>query len=131
MKKFLTAVFALVLLTAATVHAEIKIYTGVGEYLVTNENVDFAKNQAEILAERNILDQVCIYVKGDSTMINNELDNDDVISISAGILRVTNTKFSIDDDADGLFVKAFVTAQIDTDELKNLLEQAIAQRHGK
>lgn len=129
MKKFLAAVFALVLLTA-TVHAETKTYTGNGEYLMTNETIDFAKKQAVLSAERNILDQVCVYVKANATAIDNELDNDEVISISAGILRVTDTKFSVDDNADGLLVKAIVTAQVDIDELKTLLERAIAQRRG-
>ena len=131
MKKFFAAVFALVLLTAATVHAETKTYTGNGEYLMTDETIDFAKKQAELSAERNILDQICVYVKGNSTTIDNELDNDEVITISAGILHVTDTKFSVDDNADGLLVKAIVTAQVDTDELETLLEQAIAQRRGK
>ena len=61
-------------------------------------------------------------------MIDNELDDDEVITISAGILRVTDTKFSIEDDADGLLVKAFVTAEIDTDELETLLERETNNR---
>ena len=64
-------------------------------------------------------------------MIDNELDDDEVITISAGILRVTDTKFSIEDDIDGLLVKAFVTAEIDTDELETLLEQEINNRAAK
>ena len=126
MKKFFATIFALILLTA-TAYAEIKTYTGNGEYLMSEENVDFAKSRAAINAERNILDQVCVYVKGQSSMIDNELDNDEVISISAGILHVTDTKFKIVDDADGILVKATVTAQVDIDELEILLKQAIAE----
>ena len=126
MKNFLATVFALILLTA-TAHAEIKTYTGNGEYLMSEENVDFAKSRAAINAERNILDQVCVYVKGQSSMIDNELDNDEVISISAGILHVTDTKYQMLDDADGILVKATVTAQVDIDELETLLKQAIAE----
>ena len=127
MKKFFATIFALILLTA-TAYAEIKTYTGNGEYLMTEENVDFAKSRAAINAERNILDQVCVYVKGQSSMIDNELDNDEVISISAGILHVTDTKYQMLDDADGILVKATVTAQVDIDELETLLKQAIAER---
>ena len=128
MKKFFATIFALILLTVSIAHAEIKTYTGNGEYLMSEENVDFAKSRAAINAERNILDQVCVYVKGQSSMIDNELDNDEVISISAGILHVTDTKYQMLDDADGILVKATVTAQVDIDELETLLKQAIAER---
>lgn len=128
MKKFLTALFAIVLLSASIAHAEIKTYTGDGEYLLTDETVDFAKNQAELSAQRRILDQVCVYVKGDSSLIDNELDYDEVIQICAGILHVTDTDFKIIEDADGILVKAVVTAEVDIDELETLLKQAIAER---
>ena len=127
MKNFLATVFALILLTA-TAHAQIQTYTGSGEYLMSDETVDFAKQQAELDAQRNILDQVCVYVKGQSSMIDNELDSDEIISISAGVLHVTDTKFQLLDDAQGILVKATVTAQIDIDELETLLKQAIAER---
>ena len=128
MKRFFAAVFALFLLTA-TAHAQIQTYTGNGEYLMSeDENVDFAKSRAAIDAERNILDQVCVYVKGISQTIDNELDNDEVISIGAGILHVTDTKYQMLEDAQGILVKATVTAQIDIDELKTLLNQAVAER---
>ena len=128
MKKFLTAIFALILLTA-TAHAEIQTYTGSGEYLMAeDENIDFAKSRAAIDAERNIFDQVCVYVKGISQTIDNELDNDEIVTVSAGILHVTDTKFQLIDDAQGILVKATVTAQIDIDELKTLLNQAVAER---
>ena len=127
MKNFLATVFALILLTA-TAHAQIQTYTGSGEYLMSDETVDFAKQQAELDAQRNILDQVCVYVKAQSSTIDNELDNDEVISIGAGILYVTDTKYQMLDDANGILVKATVTAEIDIDELETLLKQAIAER---
>ena len=128
MKNFLATVFALILLTA-TAHAQIQTYTGSGEYLMSEDTVvDFAKSRAAIEAERNILDQVCVYVKGQSSTIDNELDRDEVISIGAGILHVTDTKYQMLDDANGILVKATVTAQIDIDELETLLKQAIAER---
>lgn len=108
--------------------AEIQTYEGVGEYFVTDETVDFAKNQAEIIAQRTILEEICVYVKSKSTMIDYELDNDEIITISAGILRVIDTKFSITADDDEIIVKSFVTAQVDTDELEKLLEQEVKRR---
>lgn len=105
--------------------AEIQTYEGFGKYLITDETVDFAKNQAELIAHRTILEEICVYVKAQSTMIDYELDNDEIITISAGILRVIDTKFSIATDNNGIIVKSFVTAQVDTDELEKLLEQEV------
>ena len=99
-----------------------------GNLMSEDTVVDFAKSRAAIEAERNILDQVCVYVKAQSSTIDNELDNDEVISIGAGILYVTDTKYQMLDDAQGILVKATVTAQIDIDELETLLKQAIAER---
>lgn len=119
------------LLSAATVHAELKTFEGVGEYFMTDETVDFAKNQAELAAQRDILDKVCVHVKGQSKMIDNELDNDEIITVSAGILHVIDTKFFMTKDNSGMIIKSFVTAQIDIAETIRLLEQTIKERKGE
>ena len=108
--------------------AEIQTYEGVGEYFIIDETVDFAKNQAELIAQRTILEEICVYVKSQSTMIDYKLDNDEIIMISAGILHVIDTKFFITADDGDIIIKSFVTAQIDTDELEKLLEQEIKRR---
>ena len=127
MRNFLAAI-VLMILFATTAHAEIKTYTGYGEYLMTDETIDYAKEQAELYAQRDVLDKVCVFVKGQSLMIDNELSDDEVTTISAGVLHVTDTKFSLDMDEGGILIKSFVTAQIDTAELEKLLEQAIKER---
>ena len=113
------------LLTAATAQAAIQTYSGVGEYFMTEETVDFAKHEAELAAERKILEEVSVYVKAKASTEDHELDEDEIITICAGILRVTETKFSMASDAEGVIVQAFVTAEFDTDELDTLLERAI------
>lgn len=127
MRNFLAAIVVMILF-ASTAHAEIKTYTGYGEYLMTDETIDYAKEQAELYAQRDALEKVCVFVKGQSLMIDNELSDDEVTTISAGILHVTDTKFSLDMDEGGILIKSFVTAQIDTAELAELLEQAIKER---
>ena len=120
-------VVSIMLFTSAT-HAEIRTYEGVGEYFVKDdESIDFAKNQAELIAERDALEQVKFYIKSKSKSVNSKLLEDEIIVIAAGILHVTNTKFDIE-VADSLIVKSFVTAEIDIDELEKLLEQAIKER---
>ena len=108
-----------------------EVYEGVGVYFMTDETIDFAKNQSEIAAQRDILEKICVYVKSQSTMIDHEFDNDEIITIRAGILNVIDTKFSMESENDWIKVKSFVTAQIDTDELKKLLEQEIKSRLSK
>lgn len=34
-----------------------EVYEGVGEYFMTDETVDFAKNQAELAAQRDVLEK--------------------------------------------------------------------------
>ena len=127
MRKFLAAIVVMILF-ASTAHAEIKTYTGYGEYLMTDGTIEYAKKQAELYAQRDVLEKICVFVKGQSLMIDNELSDDEVITISEGILHVTDTKFSLDMDEGGILIKSFVTAQIDTAELAELLEQAIKER---
>lgn len=127
MRNFLAAI-VVVILFASTAHAETKAYTGYGEYLMTDETIDYAKEQAEREAQLRILEEVCTDVKKSAKMIDHELDEDEIITISAGILHVTDTKFSLDMDEGGILIKSFVTAQIDTAELAALLEQAIKER---
>lgn len=130
MKNFLSivVVFAIVLSVAAPAHAETKIYRGVGEYFLTDETVDFAKNRAELSAERDALEQVCLFVKSHSAAKNFSLEDDEIIIVATGILRVIDTEFAVDNDAEGIKITAIVTAEIDNDELEKLLERAVNER---
>ena len=129
-KIFLQALAIFFVIVGTTVaHAEVQTYTGVGEYFMAEDTtVDFAKYQASISAERDALEQVKVYVRSQSKMIDGKIDDDDIIAIGAGILCVKDTKFSIEDTAQGLLVKAIVTAEIDIDELETLLEREINAR---
>ena len=118
----------MIFFTSATTYAEIKSYEGVGEYFLTDETIDYAKEQAELEAQSDILEKVIVYVKGISVMIDHELDSDEIITASAGILRVIETKFTMESDGDGITVKSFVTAEIDIEEVVKLLEQRIKDR---
>lgn len=123
---FIALIGAIIALNASIACAE--VYNGAGVYFMTDETVDFAKNKAELEAQRDVLEKICVYVKSISTVINNQLENDEIITISAGILHVIDTKFSMEQEDDLINVKSFVTAQIDIDELKKLLERAIKER---
>ena len=128
MKNFLSILLAVILFSMTSVHAETKVYQGVGEHFMTDETIDSAKNKAELMAERDALEQVCFYVKSQSTSRNSRLDTDEIIIIAVGILHVIETKFLMSEGVDCLKVTAWVTATIDTDELEKLLERAVNER---
>lgn len=125
-KIFLSLIIGAMLITA-TAHAEIQTHSGSGQYFMTDETIDFAKSKAELDAQRNIIEKVCVYIDSQTEVNTNVLEKDEIIAIGAGILHVTDTKFSMEPDDAGITVKAFVTAEIDTDELKVLLERAIEE----
>lgn len=124
-QRALMVLLAVTLLFTATAYAEVQTYEGVGEYPMTNETMDFAKEEAEKYAMRDILEQISVYIDSVSKVDNAVLQRDEVIAISAGILHVVNSKFSCETKEDCINVKAFVTAEIDIDELEYLLEQAV------
>lgn len=120
---------AAILFSNSVSHAEVKTYEGLGVYyIVGDETIDFAKEKAALLAERDAIEQVKLYIKSNSRVVNSKLLEDEIITIAAGILRVIDTKHAIEVEDDALIVKAFVTAIIDTDELENLLDNAVKNR---
>lgn len=124
-----TLFIAAILLCNSVSHAEIKTYEGLGVYYLNDgETTDFGKEKSALLAERDAIEQVKLYIKSDSRVVNSKLLEDEIITIAAGILRVIDTKHAIEVEDDALIVKAFVTATIDTDELDTLLDNAIKSR---
>lgn len=110
---------------ASNVHAEIKTYTGVGDY-VLSEDVPPGdiKSKAKMYAEKNALEQAGVFISGLTEVKNNIVSKDEIITIVGGILKIIDTKFEIIplNDAAGIAkYRATVTAQIDT----NLLDAAI------
>lgn len=128
-KIFLMLIFGAIIFCNAITHAEIKTYEGYGEYFMADgETVATAKEKAALEAQRDTLEQIIVYVKSSSSTHNSKLTEDEIITIAAGILRVTNTKHVIDATDLGLKVKAFVTATVDIDELKILLDKEVQRR---
>lgn len=129
-RQVVSAMFIAVILFSNSVsHADIKTYEGLGVYyLHDGETIDSAKKKAELNAWRIIVEQVKVDISSYSCLHNLKLPEDEIITIAAGILRVIETKHVIEVEDDALIVKAFVTATIDTDELENILDNAIKNR---
>lgn len=124
-------IFVLVLLCANAAHAAVETITGVGVYYVSDdETLAYAKEQAELSAEVSALEQAAVFVKSYTAVNNFRLSDDEIIAIAAGILYVKDVSHEIGEEFDGmLVVKATVTAEIDTDEVAELLEREIQRRN--
>ncbi len=111
-------------------HASVETYVGTGEYIMnTSETFNDAKNQAKLLAERNVLESISFYLTEHSALVDGVLEEDEIILIVAGIMNITNVKYELTSDDDENFaVKAEVTAEVDADEALKLVEREVENR---
>ena len=131
-KKILTTILILGILTFATVaSSEIKIFEGIGEHYMedSNETLAQAQDKAKLAAELNAMEQAQVNVQSYSEAHNSKLTRDEIITITAGIMNVTNVKYSMKSEFDGiLLMRAVVTAEIDTDKIPEFVEREIKHR---
>ncbi len=129
-KIFAAALILCSLILFSSVQAEIKIYTGVGEHYMEDEKETLAQAQdaAKLAAELNAMEQAQINVKSYSEAHNSNLTQDEIISITAGVMNITGVKYSLKDEAGVLLMCAEVTAEIDTDKIAELVEREIKRR---
>ncbi|MBR1646697.1 MAG: hypothetical protein IJ685_07970 [Selenomonadaceae bacterium] len=112
------------LLFAETGQAEIQIYEGIGIYTILNgENHNFAKKQAKLKAERDILEQIYLYVSSVSKSEISNLSKDEIITVAAGKMSVLDTKFFVSKENGSFVVTATITAEIDPDEIPEAVER--------
>ena len=130
-----TKIFAVTLILCSlilfsSVQAEVKIFIGVGEHYMESENETLSKAQeaAKLAAELNAMEQAQINVKSYSAAHNSDLTQDEIISITAGVMNITGVKYSLKDEAGVLLMCAEVTAEIDTDKIAELVEREIKRR---
>ena len=80
-------------------HAEIQTYTGVGEYIMSDfETPDIAKQRAKQYAERNAQEQAGVYVNSYTKVENMQVTEDEIITMTNGILSVTDVKTAKDEE---------------------------------
>lgn len=130
-KIFTAALILCSLILVSSVQAEVKIFIGVGEHYMESETETLSKAQdaAKLAAELNAMEQAQINVKSYSAAHNSNLTQDEIISITAGIMNITSVKYSLKEDFDGLpIMHAEVTAEIDTDKIAELVEMEIKRR---
>ena len=127
LRQFLSAaLIAGNLFFASTVNAEVKTYTGTDEYIMSEfETLDIAKQRAKQKAERNAQEKAGVYISSYSETKDLELVTDEIVSITCGIMSVTDVKYEMTplEDVNGFAIRATVTANIETDDVNKWLEK--------
>ena len=123
MAVFFSLIFLTMFLFASIAHAEIKNYSGEGFFAVVDETLDFAKEKAKLDGERNISEQIAVYLESFSEVKNSQLTHDEIILMSESLMKILDVKYKIEPAEENSFVvRAIVTAEIDTDEIKKILD---------
>ncbi|MBR4152327.1 MAG: tetratricopeptide repeat protein [Selenomonadaceae bacterium] len=132
MKKFLAAMLAAgSLFLMPTVNAEIKTCTGTDEYIMSEfETIDIAKQRAKQKAERVAQEQAGVFVESNTEVVNMMVTKDEIRTITCGILKVTDVQYKLTplDDGKSLIVRATVTADVDTDDVKGWFNRDQGER---
>ena len=111
-------------------HAEIRTYTGVGEYIMSDfETPEVAKQRAKARAEQNAQEQAGVYVSGYTQVQNMQVTEDEIIVITSGIMSVTDVSYEkrFGQDDTTIFT-ATIKANINTDDVNKWLEKGIQER---
>ena len=131
MKKFLAALIVGSLLSGSTVSAEVRNYDGVGEYIMSDfETPDVAKQRAKLYAERNAQEKAGVYIKSYSRTSNFELVDDEIVTMTNGILKVISVDYKMIpmEEYGGIMYRATILASIDTDKVDEWISKGVAER---
>lgn len=131
MKKFFaTLLIVCSLFFVSTVNAEVKTYSGVGEYLMSDfETFDVAQQRAKQRAEQNACEQAGVYVESRTEVQNAQVTKDEIITMTSGILKIVDVQYKrefVDDNTTR--IRATVQAQIDSDEINQWLTKGAQER---
>lgn len=124
------SVFFVILIFATTVNAEVKTFLGVSEHYMENssETLEQAKDKAKLDAELSAMEQAQINVQSYSEAHNSNLTRDEIIIITAGILKITDVKYFLKNDSGIYLIRSEVTAEIDTDKISEFIEREIQRQ---
>lgn len=131
MKKFLsTLLIAGSLFLMPTTHAEVKTYTDVGEYYMSDfETFEVAQQRAKQRAEQAVCEQAGVYVKSYSRMKNFNLEEDVIETLTSGILKILDTQFHREHfDNNTTLIRVTVKVQIDDSDIMRWLNKSESER---
>lgn len=113
------------------VHAEIKIYDGVGEYVMSDfETPDVAKERAKQRAEQNAQEQAGVFVNSYTEVNNLMVTKDEITVITSGILNIIEVKYDREflSGEEGTLFRAKIKASIDTEGISKWLNMQANER---
>ena len=115
MKKFLATILAGSLFFMPAAHAEIQTYTGEGEYYMSDfETPNVAQQRAKQGAEQNACEQAGVFVKSHAKMIDHEIAENVIETMTSGILKIIDTKMNRKNfDNNTTLIRVTIQAQID------------------
>lgn len=129
MKKFLATMFVVGnLFFASTVNAAIEIYTGEGKATLSEaETQEKAIERAKTYALREAREKAGVYIKSQSRLRDLELIEDEVVTLTGGILKVKDTKTAKTLVNDVIQIIVTVTVTIDSEDLQREIDKFLAQ----
>ena len=111
--------------------AEIRTYTGEGEYIMSDyETPEVAKQRAKVYAERNAQEKAGVYLQSYSKTENFELVEDEIVTMTNGILKILGVDYKIVpmEEYGGIMYRATVQASVDTDKVDEWIAKGVAER---
>ena len=114
-----------------SIHAEIKTYEGVGEYIMSDfETPDIAKERAKQRAEKAAQEQAGVFVQSFTEVENFMVSKEEIITMTNGIMQVFDVKYQTlpSTDGVGVMVRATLKANIDTSKVDEWLSKGIGER---
>lgn len=105
--------------------AEIKIYEGIGEYVMSDfETPDVARQRAKLRAEQSCVEQAGIFIQSYTKTVNSIATNDEIIAIANNVINIIDDKyvFKPSSESSGSFiVQATIHASIDSKNVETVL----------
>ena len=115
------------------VSAALETLSGSGEYIMEhNETMKEAQDVAFQEAMRSISQQAGVYIESTSQAKDSQLTHDEVTALTETVVQVKEKRFDRDILPDGkIKVRAFVTAELDTEKADKLLQDRIEAHKAK
>ena len=133
LRKFLSAaLIAGSLFATSSVNAEVRIYEGSDEYVMSEfETIDMAKQRAKQKAERAAQEKAGVFIESNTEVVSMMVTKDEIRTMTGGILRIVEEpQYQLTEIAGGksFIVRATVKAEIDTDDITKWLNQGTGER---
>ena len=114
---------------------QIKIYTGVGEYYLSEfDSIETAKLRARDKAVFNAVEKAGVFIKSYSKSVNADITSDEISVISANLLEIIDVKYDIIplivDGIPSHMYRATVTAKFDTRVIEKWISLENATGYG-